>query len=328
MSRRKTVNTTRLPAAGQQRKPVALLLVVPLVAALLLTLFAWPSARLEPRDLPVAVAGPAPTAQAIEQRLAARDGAFDVRRIADEASARGAIEDREVYGAFVATPDGPKVLVASAASPVVAQSLAHAASDDGTAPVQVEDVVAAGARGTSLASSVLPLALAGILCGVLCSLLASGVLARAGLIAAGSVLVGLATTAVVQGWLDVLRGDWWLNATGLSLTVLAIAAAVAGLKALMGEAGAILGALTMVLVGNPFSGVATGPELLPEPVGAIGQLLPLGAGGNLLRSTSYFDGAGAGGHVAVLAVWTLAGLAALAAARALNVRPAALDPAR
>jgi hypothetical protein len=48
----------------------------------------------------------------------------------------------------------------------------------------------------------------------------------------------------------------------------------------------------MVLIGNPFSGVGTGPELLPQPVGAIGQLLPPGAGGNLLRSTAFFDGAG------------------------------------
>jgi hypothetical protein len=37
---------------------------------------------------------------------------------------------------------------------------------------------------------------------------------------------------------------------------------------------------------------------------------------NLLRSTGFFDGAGAGEHVAVLAVWALAGLAALMIAAA------------
>jgi hypothetical protein len=42
--------------------------------------------------------------------------------------------------------------------------------------------------------------------------------------------------------------------------------------------------------------------------------MPPGAGGNLLRSTGFFDGAAAGGHVAVLAAWTLAGVALLAAA--------------
>jgi hypothetical protein len=71
-----------------------------------------------------------------------------------------------------------------------------------------------------------------------------------------------------------------------------------------------------VLIGNPFSAVGTAPELLPEPAGTIGQLMPPGAGGNLLRSTGFFDGAAAGGHVLVLVVWALAGLAALLAASA------------
>jgi hypothetical protein len=44
--------------------------------------------------------------------------------------------------------------------------------------------------------------------------------------------------------------------------------------------------------------------------------MPPGAGANLLRSTGYFDGAGAGEHIAVLAVWALVGLAALCTAAA------------
>ena len=42
--------------------------------------------------------------------------------------------------------------------------------------------------------------------------------------------------------------------------------------------------------------------------------MPPGAGGNLLRSTGFFDGAGAGTHLVVLAAWSLVGLALLAAA--------------
>jgi hypothetical protein len=67
----------------------------------------------------------------------------------------------------------------------------------------------------------------------------------------------------------------------------------------------------MVLVGNPLSAVSSAPELLPQPMGAIGQLLPPGAGGNLLRSTAFFDGAAAGGPIAVLAVWVLVGFTAM-----------------
>jgi hypothetical protein len=278
----------------------AAILIVPLVVAVVLTLFAWPNARLEPRDVPVGVAGvPAPHGEG-----------FDVHRYAGEAEARAAIEDREVYGAFVATPDGPKALVASAASPAVAQLLTHAATEGGA---EVEDVVAASPRGAALASSVLPLVIAGILTGVAGFGLTRSGFGRAGLVVAGSVLTGLAATAIVQGWLDVVEGDWVANAATLSLTVLAIGAAVAGLGALFGKRGAVAGALTMIFIGNPFSGVGAAPELLPEPVGGLGQLLPPGAGGNLLRSTGFFDGAGAGDHVVVLAIWALAGLAALLA---------------
>jgi hypothetical protein len=291
----------------------AAILVVPLVAAIVLTLFAWPLAKLGPRDLPIGVGGAPAAAGAIEQKLTAQDGAFDIHRYADEAAARDAIADREVYGAFVATPGGAKMLIATAASPSVAQMLTHAASETGT-PVEVEDVVSASPASGALAASVLPLVIAGILTGAVAAALASSALRRTGLVVAGSVLAGLAATAIVQSWLDVVQGDWATNAAVLSLTVLAIASVVVGLEALLGKAGLLLAALTMVLLGNPFSGVATGPEMLPEPAGALGQLLPPGAGGNLLRSTGFFDGAAAGGHAAVLAAGSRAGRTALALA--------------
>ena len=73
-----------------------------------------------------------------------------------------------------------------------------------------------------------------------------------------------------------------------------------------------------------FSGVASGPEMLPEPAGLIGQLMPPGAAGNLLRSTGFFDGAAAGEHVAVLATWAAVGLAALFVAALRERRTAAV----
>jgi hypothetical protein len=295
-------------------KPAAIL-VVPVVAALVLALFAWPTARMEPRELPIGVAGPG--AGAVEARLAAEDGAFEVERFASKADAVAAIEDREVYGAIVASPEGAEVLTASAASPVVAQLMTHAAPEGAV----VRDVVAAGPRGAALGSSILPLVLAGIVAGVLAAVLGRNAWERAGLVVAGSVLGGLAATLVVDSWLGVIGGDWAANAGALTLTILAIASFIAGMKALLGEAGIAIGALTMILIGNPFSAVASAPELLPRPVGGLGQLLPPGAGGNLLRSTGFFDGAAAGGHVTVLLAWTAVGLAALLAAGLRARRP-------
>ena len=294
---------------NEHRPPAAAILVVPLVVAIVLALFAWPSSRLEPRDLPVGVAGVPAAADALERQLGTREGAFDVHRYAGEPEAREAIEDRDVYGAFVATPSGPKVLTSSAASPAVSQLLVRAAAEQ---DASVEDVVATPAAGSGLGSSVLPLVLAGILTGALAARAVSSGLARAGLTLAGSVLAGLAAALVADSWLGIVEGDWLVNAVAFALTLLAIASAMAGLYALFGAGGLAGGALLMVLVGNPFSAAATAPELLPEPVGGLGQLLPPGAGANLLRSTGFFDGAGGAEHVAVLAAWALAGFAALA----------------
>jgi len=297
---------------AEHRPPAAAILVVPLIVALVLTLFAWPSSRLEPRDLPIGVAGPAPAADTLERHLTAAEGAFDVHRYASDAEARAAIEDREAYGAFVATPSGPTVLTSSAASPAVAQMLTHAAAEQ---HALVEDVVRTPKAGTGLGSSVLPLVLAGILTGALAALAVSSGAARAGLTVVGSVLAGVASALVADTWLGIVEGSWLANAGAFALTFMAISAAIAGLYALFGRAGLGIGALVMIFIGNPFSAAATAPELLPQPVGGLGQLLPPGAGANLLRSTGFFDGAGAGEHIAVLAIWATAGLAAMLLAR-------------
>src|SRR4051794_31651696 len=102
------------------RSLIAAILLIPCGVALVLALFAWPAARLGPRDLPLGVAGPPQALAPLEQRLAERGDAFAIHRYADEAAARDAIKAREVYGAIVVSPDGPLVLTASAASPLVA----------------------------------------------------------------------------------------------------------------------------------------------------------------------------------------------------------------
>jgi hypothetical protein len=322
------------------RALAAVMVLVPVLVGLALAAFAWPAARLAPRDVPVGVVAPAAAGAAIEQRLAAGGDAVEVHRFADQATARAAIADRDVYGAIVVGPDGTTVLTASAASPLVAQLLQQAATSipaggpgaaqpptgpPGAGAVRVVDVVAADPddpRGAALAASVLPLVLAGMAAGLLVWLAGgSGVAGWVALVVA-SAAAGLVAVGVAQGWLGVLGGDWLVNAAVLGLTVLAVGATVAGLAALFGRAGAALGALLMVLVGNPFSGVSSAPELLPEPAGAIGQLLPPGAGGSLLRSTAFFDGAGAGGPLTVLLAWVALGLVVAGVAALRRRRPA------
>ncbi len=312
------------------RRMIAVMVLVPLAVTLALWVFAWPAARIAPRDLPVGVAGPAAATAQLKKGFQQHEGAFEVHRYEDEAAARRAIEDRIVYGAVVASPEGTRLLTATAAGPVVAQFLTQAvtARAPAGAEVPVTDVVptpAGDARGSVLGASVLPLSMAGVATGAVVTLLGLRG-ARAALTLTGAAaLVGVAATAVAGSWLEALTGDWWTQAGAIGLTVLAMGAGAAGLAALLGRAGLGLAGLLMVLLGNSFSGVTSAPEMLPDPIGLIGQSLPPGAGGSLIRSVAFFDGAGAGASLLTLSLWAVLGLTAvLVAARVRRPGPAAV----
>jgi hypothetical protein len=91
-----------------------------------------------------------------------------------------------------------------------------------------------------------------------------------------AVLAGLVGGAVLQYWLDALPGAYLANAAVIGLLALAVSGSVAGLGALLGRAGIGLGVVLVFLLGNPLSVVASAPELLPQPRGQLGQLLPPG----------------------------------------------------
>ncbi|MGW2567915.1 ABC transporter permease [Streptomyces sp. NPDC001537] len=324
--------TSATPARTRTRRLIAVLVLVPLLAALALWAFAWPAARTAPRDLPLGVAGPTAATAQVERQLEQNEGAFEIHRYADEAAARDAIEDRTVYGAVVVTPQGPELLTASAASPTVAQLLRQAVAGQAAAEgtqIHTVDVVAAPAndpRGAALSASVLPLALAGIAAGSAVTMTGlRGPRAVAALIGAAA-LVGATAAGIAHSWLGVLTGNWWAEAGVLGLATLAVSAAVAGLGALFGQAGIGVAAGTVMLFGNPFSGAPSAPQLLPEPVGTIGQWLPPGAGTTLLRSVSFFDGAAATGPALTLTWWALVGLGAVLLGHALKARTKTAAP--
>jgi hypothetical protein len=310
----------------QRPSPWIAVLVVPVIVAISLSTFTWSAANLEPRDLPLGVAGPARATAPLEAKLAARRGAFEIHRYGDAAAAKEAIEDREIYGAVAAGPGGQTLLLASAASPTVANLLREQLAGP---QAKVLDVVPADPddpRGTGFVSMGLPLTLAGVIAGAIVSMLGRPGLKEVGVLATAAAACGLVTIAMAQGWLGVIEGPWLLNAGVVALAVLATASAVAGLRALIGPAGIGIAALLMVFVGNPWSGIASAPELLPKAAGFIGQLLPSGAGSQLLRSTAFFDGARAGGRVAVLLAWVVLGVGAIMAGAAMQRRRTAVAP--
>lgn len=284
---------------------------------IVLAAFAGPMSDLKPRSLPLAVAAPtSDQVDAVETQLAnafGEDG-VEVLDVVGRDDALRSIEDREVYGAIVVGGDAPEILTATAASPMVAQLLDQvaqqmAAEQDGPPPSAAEVVPAAEGdpRGTVFAAAALPLALGGLLAGALPALLLSRIRDRIAAAVCASAGAGLALTGVLQGWFDALGGNYWANASVIALGVLAVALPIIGFHRLLGRPGIAVMALVVMLVGNPLSGIASAPEMLP--LGWLGQLLPPGAAGTALRGTAFFEGVGAGVPLTTLACWASAGLA-------------------
>src|SRR5690242_5651102 len=155
------------PAALRATGVVAVLAVVIAVVAIA---FALPAARSKPHHVPIGAAGPqaasGQVADILEQNA---PGAFEITYYPGEAALRDAIRNRDVYGGVSFGPNGRTLLIATGASPTVAQLLSQVGSGIAAhAGVQLrtEDMAPPTAddpRGTGLAASALPITLAGIL---------------------------------------------------------------------------------------------------------------------------------------------------------------------
>ena len=307
---------------------VGAVLTITALITLILAAFTWPVHEMEPRGLPLAVAGPPQAVAALEAATSTLgEEAVVLDRVGSRDDAVAAIEHREAYAAVVAGRHGTELLVAPAASPAVAQMLTAALGSGVATVTEVVPLPADDPRGAVFASGALPLVLGGIITGVALSLVAhSGLLAVTGAVSVASI-AGLALAGLLQGLLGVLQGDYWANAGVVALGIAAISLTIIGLFRLLGPAGIGLGALTMMVVGNPLSGITSAPELLPG--GDLGQLLPPGAIGTALRSTAFFDGAGVTTPLLVLTSWAVGGaVLALIGRRGRHAAPAATSPQR
>ena len=318
-------------------RSVAVGVALSAVVAVVLIAFLWPIVTASVKSLPIAVVGPAAQVEQLEAALDERaPDVFTVTALDDRDAAVDAIETREIYGAIVLDPRSPEVLVASAASPVVAQQLGGfapalqaqltaALAAQGIEPpapivVEVTDVVPLAEtdeRGAGLAAASFPLLIGALLGGVAISLALTGAVRRLVALAVYVVVAGLAIVGILQGWLGVLHGDFVANAGAVVLALLAGAGAIVGLASLLGRAGVPLGVVLLLLIANPISSAAQPIEFLAEPWGAVGQWFPPGASATLLRDLSYFPAADAAFPWLVLAGWAVAGvlLVALGALR-------------
>jgi hypothetical protein len=288
---------------------------------IMVTAYVWSAASTAPRNVPVAVAGPARAVALVTGELdTAKPGAFKLLPVSTTAQARQDITSREAYGAvLVSGPGRIDVLVASGGSPAVASVLtAMAAKMDGvsTRPANVTDIVPAAAAdptGAAFSFTVLPLMLSSLIAGVVLTLRVPDPSRRAAALAVFGIGGGLVSAGVAHTWLGVIPGNFAAIACAMGLAALAAAAGVSGLAhfgARFGKrhVGLGVGGAVIMLLGNPFSGMSSAPEMLPGIWGFVGQCLPTGAAATLLRSVAYFDGARSAGPWTVLGIWAGAGL--------------------
>ncbi|MEE1940454.1 hypothetical protein V1L54_13730 [Streptomyces sp. TRM 70361] len=281
----------------------------------MLCAFALPGVNGGPHDVPIGVTGPEQITRAVQQKLAAGD-AWDITVYDTPGALRAAVRDRAVVGGLAATDGGVDVYTATAGGPMAAGALTTMgdtlaaqqrvrATVHDLAPFPEDDP-----RGAGLSSAALPMIFGGIFPAVVLGRLFPG---RGGLrvrllgVLLFSLVAGAAVTALLQYGTGSLNGDYPLTALGLALGMAALSTTLVGLGALLGFAGIGLGAAVMMFLGNPLSGLATGPHWLPAGWAALGRLLPPGASGDLLCANAFFDGTGAGTPALVLTAWVVLG---------------------
>jgi hypothetical protein len=264
--------------------------------------FVYPGYKPKPHHLPVGVVALTPTFDSI---AAETRGGFALIRYPTEQAARAAIDDRDIYGAVIATPGGRRLLVASAASFTVSQFLRQAFS--GAMVEDVKPLDPNDPRGATIGLLLLPLVTVCFGAVLMLGTLRLNGKALVGATIAYSGLGGLAVAAIERFGLGALPGTYLELSAITALTILALVLPIAGLHRLLGPAGLMVSGFLFFVFANTASGNATAPQLLPSPWRVLGQLLPPGAGGTALRNTGYFGGAALAQPIIVLVSFSLAG---------------------
>ncbi|WP_327175886.1 hypothetical protein OG599_11500 [Streptomyces sp. NBC_01335] len=328
-----TQQITPPASAGQARKLLAVVVGLVAVVILMLCAFALPSVNSGPHDLPVGVTGSAQATEAVSGVLSGDE--WSVTTYGDEAALKAAMESRDIMGGIALAPGHVTVYTATAggAQPTAAvTAMGTGIAHQQQAEVTVTDLkpfTADDPKGAGFAAAAFPMIFGGMIPAVLLTRMFPG---HAGLrrrLVGGVVfalLAGFAVTAFLQFGTGSLDGAYVLSGLGLSLGMAALVMTLLGLEALMGMAGFGLGAAVVMLLGNPLSGLASGPHWLPNGWAALGQILPPGASGSLLRANAFFDGIGAGTPALVLACWAVFGLALMLIADRRGHRTPAVAP--
>ncbi|WP_329196705.1 hypothetical protein [Streptomyces sp. NBC_01435] len=271
----------------------------------------------EPHDLRVDVVGSGPSAQVLAQTLQDKsDGALSVRTVPDRAEAVNHLRTQASYGAYLPGKH-PELLVAGASSDtsatVVEKVFTKVAAGQGeplkvtdTAPTADGDPTGQGIFFLLVAVSIGSYASVAVIggAGAVLALRIRGALAVAASLVVS--VIGVVFAGPLFGLVDHGLGGLWAMAWLYSAGILLIGV---GLHTFL-KRWTTLGLMVLfVMLNFTSSGGIFRPELQP---GFFASLHSFWNGAGFVegvRSHVYFGGHALGGHVLVLALWFVAGLA-------------------
>ncbi|MFI5428078.1 hypothetical protein [Aeromicrobium sp. UC242_57] len=228
-------------------------------------------------------------------------------------------KDLEIRAAYDATTGDVYVSSAAGAqSKVVATSILTDTAEAAGLRAEVHDVSAVEKKdpiGTSLLYLGIGAIVGGFLAAVVTALTGPRVSAAWQSLLVLMISVVVAATEVLFGWavFDIFSGHA-VAAFGLLFAMALVSGLVtlAGMRTI-GPAQIMVSVLILILAAVSSSGMAVRLDLAPSFYGLIHEVLPTSQGLSALRGAVYFDGAGVGRAVVVMAIWGLVAAAVIAA---------------
>lgn len=270
-----------------------------------------------PHDIAVGVVGPAAATQQLQRAFdSALPGAFRLVPKDSEASARSAVDSRDIDGALILGGPTARVVVAGAAGDAVAGAIAGAFTNalraQGTA-VTVETVhpfSEGDAHGLILFFLVVAMSISSLVVGpAVLQIRDAGAIGRLAVVLLYGILAGLVGTVTAAAFAGGFGEHFWEVVALTALVSLAVGAPTAACARVLGAAGIGLAALVLVLLSVVSSGGPLGSSMLPDLYRTLSPWLPAAEAYSALRGSLYFAGAGVVGPVLLLATWAVAGMA-------------------
>lgn len=310
------------PTKTPRSRVAAFIIGLGAFVTLAVTAFAWPASNSTPHDIQLALVGAPPAIEQVASALEENSpGVFDLTAASTAADATAQVANGSIDGAIMLSTDAPPdaIIASQASAPdaqlitsvanglatqqaiAAGQTLAPTATVNDLAPLPSGDP-----RGIVITAALFPLFIAGMASGGLALFMVRGTRRRLVVAIGAPIIAGLGMTLVMQTWLDALGGPFLAQWGAISLGATAISLAILGLSAVLGRIGIGVTGFVMLMLGNPFSGAATGTDFLPGGWGAIGQALPPGAAATSMRDIAAYGSPGT--SIWILSAWVLVGL--------------------